>query len=293
MLLIKNARLWRWRRPHGYLDDADVSGSSNDIMPEGGLVRGWMLVDPERGVFADVGYDDEFDSCQDDARRLRAHEAAAECVIDLGGSSGNGSNVVLPGLMDAHIHVGYMGEAQEYVQLQACDSPGALAAAVAAHTARHPRKSWVVGVGWDQSDWGRYPTRQDLDAAVPDRPVVLYRACWHIVVANSCALRTAGILAATEKTEGPGSGAELGEGEGGREGIDVDAQGLPTGILRETAVMRVTGRMVETDEAVREGYYRSAIDRCLRAGITAVQTNDTKAWGLYQRLAAAGALRCV
>jgi predicted amidohydrolase YtcJ len=152
---------------------------------------------------------------------------------------------------------------------------------VAAHAAQHPRKAWVVGVGWDQSAWGRYPTREDLDAAVPDRPVVLYRACWHVVVANSCALRAAG-LSFDHKLEG--------EGEG--EGIDVDAEGLPTGVLRETAVMRVTGHMVETDEAVLEGYYRGALARCLRAGITAVQTNDSKAWGLYQRLAAEGEETC-
>jgi hypothetical protein len=146
-----------------------------------------MLVDEARGVFADVGYDDDRASVD----RLSAHEKATARVIDL--AERNPDAVVLPGLMDAHIHVGYMGEAQEYAQLQDFDSPQALVAAVAAHATQHPRKSWLVGVGWDQSAWGRYPTRQDLDAAVPDRPVVLYRACWHIVVANSCALRMAGL----------------------------------------------------------------------------------------------------
>lgn len=206
------------------------------------------------------------------------------------------------------------GEAQEYVSLEGCASPQALAAAVAAHAAAHPRKSWVVGVGWDQSAWGRYPTRQDLDAALPTRPVVLYRACWHIVVANSCALRAAGLsleepfvrqlvvvgvpprwwwmgltriicwmahassvhqLLYTHAKE---------DGEG--EGVDVDARGILTGILRETAVTRVTSHIVEHDEATREGHYRSALARCLHAGITAVQTNDTKAWRLYHRLQA-------
>jgi len=73
------------------------------------------------------------------------------------------------------------------------------------------------------------------------------------------------------------------------EGVDVDEQGVPTGIVKETAVMRVTSHMVETDKAIRKGYFRSALARCLRAGITAVQTNDSKAWRLYQQLAAAGA----
>ena len=56
--------------------------------------------------------------------------------------------------------------------------------------------AWLVGVGWDQSAWeGEYPSRQDLDEAMGEdkRPVVLYRACWHIVVANTAALERSGI----------------------------------------------------------------------------------------------------
>jgi len=104
--------------------------------------------------------------------------------------------IILPGLIDAHIHMGYMGEAQEYLQLAGCRTSAELGAAVSAYGKAHPSKSWLVGVGWDQSAWGgRYPSRQDLDEAMGDdkRPVVLYRACWHIVVANTAALERSGI----------------------------------------------------------------------------------------------------
>lgn len=74
MLLIKNVQLWRWRRPHRHhccLSQEGAAAASKDdgsIMPEGGLVKGWMLVDEARGVFADVGYDDEEGG--DDADRV-------------------------------------------------------------------------------------------------------------------------------------------------------------------------------------------------------------------------------
>lgn len=66
MLLIKNARLWRWRRPHRHStwpqqNDASGHSSSSSIMPEGGLVQGWMLVEEAGGAFVDVGYDDDND----------------------------------------------------------------------------------------------------------------------------------------------------------------------------------------------------------------------------------------
>ena len=72
--------------------------------------------------------------------------------------------------------------------------------------------------------------------------------------------------------------------------MDLDGQGVPTGVLRETAVARVTKHMAETDEALRLGYHRSALRRCLAAGLTAVQTNDSKAWPIYQRMAEEAAL---
>jgi len=68
-------------------------------------------------------------------------------------------------------------------------------------------------------------------------------------------------------------------------GMDIDdTTSLPTGIFRETAVSSITDHITETDEKVRETYFRNALHRCLRAGLTCVQTNDNNAWHIYQRL---------
>jgi predicted amidohydrolase YtcJ len=57
-----------------------------------------------------------------------------------------------------------------------------------AHAAEHAGASWVIGILWAQQELGRYPTADDLDAAVADRPAFLWRACWHIGVANRAGL---------------------------------------------------------------------------------------------------------
>ncbi len=76
MLLIKNARLWRWRRPHRLASPTSSSvddGSDSSIMPEGSLVKGWMLVNEAQGVFADVGYDDDEQGEAAAADRVRGY----------------------------------------------------------------------------------------------------------------------------------------------------------------------------------------------------------------------------
>lgn len=191
MLLLHNARLWQWDD-----DPAASSSSSSSSSSSGRLTRpgaGWCLIDTTKGIFDTVGC-----TADDDEHAKAAYKAAqtkATRTVDMNMKGDKGS-VMLPGLIDAHIHIGYMGEAQEYLQLSGCQTLAELGAAVAAYGKVHPSKSWIVGVGWDQSAWGGdYPSRQDLDEAMGDdkRPVVLYRACWHIVVANTAALEVCGI----------------------------------------------------------------------------------------------------
>ena len=69
-----------------------------------------------------------------------------------------------------------------------------------AYAAAHPDEAWIIGFGWNQELWPdkSFPTAADLDAVVPDRPVVLERVDGHAVVANSAALKAAGVTAATK-----------------------------------------------------------------------------------------------
>ena len=123
-----------------------------------------------------------------------------------------------------------LGATSVQVSLAGCASVEAMAARVAAHAAAHPELGWIVGIGWDQSAWGRYPNASDLDgiSELGGRPCWLWRACWHIGVGNSAALRCAGV-----------SASSAGSVEGGS--VELGADGAPTGVLCERAadVVRV------------------------------------------------------
>ena len=100
-----------------------------------------------------------------------------------------------------------LGATSVQVSLAGCTSIEAMTARVAAHAAAHPELAWIVGIGWDQTSWGRYPAASDLDAIseLGGRPCWLWRACWHIGVGNSAALRCAGVSASSAASVEGGS----------------------------------------------------------------------------------------
>jgi predicted amidohydrolase YtcJ len=139
-------------------------------------------------------------------------------VFDLKGRS------VFPGFGDSHMHFMAWLESQELLDLRSCKSIGELRTALKAYIETHPlaEGGWYRGRGWNDANLaeGRRPTRRDLDDLSPRNPVVLTRICGHVTVANTVALKMAGITADTHV-------------EGGVVGIGSD--GEPDGILGEAA----------------------------------------------------------
>lgn len=144
-------------------------------------------------------------------------------VVDLAG------RLLLPGFQDAHIHPVPAG-----LELTQCDLTGAKTAAetlaaVRVYAATHLEREWILGGGWSMEAFeGGTPTRELLDAAVPDRPVYLPNRDHHGAWVNSRALELAGI---TRDTPDPADGR-----------IDRDASGEPSGTLQEGA-MQLVGRL--------------------------------------------------
>lgn len=170
---------------------------------------------------------------------------------------------LLPGLIDAHIHLLGYALTLDRLALAGLPSLEAVKAAVAGAAARRPPGEFVYGRGWDQDRWAerREPNRHDLDQVSPTHPVLLLRNCHHVGVANSAALRAAGI---TRETPDP---------DGGR--IDRDpATGEPTGMLRENALGLVTRAMPEVPHERRRVLLEQAIGEALSYGITQVHTDD-------------------
>jgi predicted amidohydrolase YtcJ len=140
-----------------------------------------------------------------------------------------GSAAVVPGLHDAHQHLGARGE-----ELRRCDlSPAAvadldeLAAALSAHAEQQPADAWVVGVGFDDAKLGGLPTRALLDRVGGGRPVWIGHASHHAGVLSTEGLRRLGYDDPRDLPDVPG-------GVVGR-----DATGTPTGYLAERALAPV------------------------------------------------------
>jgi len=182
---------------------------------------------------------------------------------DLGGAT------ILPGLIDAHIHVLMTGRNACQIQLQGCKTIEEMQQRIKTFMAKQQGDETnvpLVGMGWEQDEIGRYPTKADLDA-VTNRPLILWRICSHILVANSAALQAASIDASTPN---PAGGA-----------IDYTA-----GILKETATELLRPQMEWMDTPERQLYYiRTGLRMCVENGLTAVQTNDENTWHLYTQLA--------
>lgn len=168
---------------------------------------------------------------------------------------------VVPGLCDAHVHIVMHGLASQRVPLGDTRSVEDALERVAAHAPNLPEDAWLRGWGWDHSAWGRWPTRADLDAILPDRPAALSRKDGHSLWVNSQALKLAGI------------DATVADPAGGQ--IQRDSNGEPTGILLETAMELVRAVIPQPTPAERLNALRLAVREALSYGLTSLQIPTT------------------
>ena len=133
-------------------------------------------------------------------RRHCAGECAENGAVVLEGRGG----ALVPGLVDAHLHLVETALSRLWLDLRGVGSIEELKELVARRAERMPKGSWILGRGWDQDEFRekRYPSAGDLDEAAPENPVLLIRVCGHVAVANSLALERAGIDARTPDPPG-------------------------------------------------------------------------------------------
>ena len=166
---------------------------------------------------------------------------------------------IFPGFNDAHTHLGSAGQTKLNVDLTGVKSLAEMLAVVQKFAQAAPAGHWLTGGNWDHTFWtpAVLPTRQDLDKVTGNHPAWLQRIDGHIAIANTAALEAAGI---TGKTAAPQGGA-----------IDLDANGEPTGILRESA-QGLVDKIVPppTPEERRRGD-ELAIADALAHGVTSAQ----------------------
>ena len=181
---------------------------------------------------------------------------------------------VTPGLVDAHCHLYGLGTALDEIELRGTASEREVVELV---RAARQRDGVISGRGWDQNRWPeqRFPTRASLDAALPDRVIVLERVDGHALWVSSKTLALAGI---TKDTPDPPGGK-----------IVRDARGEPTGVFVDNAMALVRAKLPQPDAAVIERRLRAAWAKAIAAGITGAHEMGITAEVVraYEQLAAA------
>jgi predicted amidohydrolase YtcJ len=226
-----------------------VYSAANDEMAEAVAVRGNTVVR--------VGTNRE-------VQRLRR---AQTTVIDAKGGA------VVPGFNDAHAHLVSGGLSLDQVSLSDAKTVDEIKDTIRVWAEAHPERQWITGRGWYYQPFnGAMPTRQMLDALVPDRPAYLVAYDGHTGWANTQALKAAQI---TRATTNPPNGI-----------IVRDSRGEPTGALKEAAMALVSAIAPQPTEEDRLAAIGAAIDEAHRLGITSVQDAGGPASDLelYDRL---------
>ena len=206
---------------------------------------------------------------------MRALAAPGTRIIDAGGK------LVLPGFNDAHVHFLMGGFSLANVDLRDAQSPQELAKRLSDYARKLPKGRWILGGDWDHERWpgAPLPTRQMIDAATPDNPVWVNRLDGHMALANSLALKLAGI---TRETKDPPGGIIVRDPKTGE----------PTGILKDAAEELVDRAVPEKSFEEKHIAARAASEHAAQVGVTSV--TDMSAGedvGLYQYMLQRGELK--
>jgi len=224
-----------------------------------------IAIDSDSGYILAVGSDDE-------VRRVGGQFSE---VVDLRGKT------VLPGFIDAHIHLVSAAYRAHYIDAISCQSEEEVAALVHERVAQTPPGRWILGGQWDKNLWPgqHFPTKAALDAVAPHHPVALWSKDGHLLWVNSLALQRANI---TTETPDPANGAILRDGSG-----------EPTGILQEHAATNMVYSVIDntSDPALTRLLVERIIRELQKSGITTIHDiEDMDALHLFQQLRDEGQL---
>jgi hypothetical protein len=208
-------------------------------------------------------------------QEVKAKSGPRTRVIDAQG------RLVLPGFNDAHVHFLSGGFQLSSVELRDANTPEEFAERIRRFAEKLPAGRWITGGDWDHERWpgAPLPIRQLIDRYTPDNPVFVNRLDGHMSLANSLALKLAGV---TRETQDPPGGLIVRDPKTGE----------PTGILKDSAMSYVWKVVPEASFKEKLAAARAATEHAAQLGVTSVQDmsagNDV---GVYQTLLDRGELK--
>ena len=200
---------------------------------------------------------------------IRKLAPAGTKAVDLGGA------LVLPGFIDSHTHFLAGGFALKSIQLRAARSREEFVALIAAKARELGKGRWVVNGDWDHQEFSppELPRKDWIDAVTPDNPVCVNRLDGHMVLANSAALKLAGV---TKDTPVP-PGGEI---------VKDPATGEPTGILKDMAMDLVYAKIPEPSFAEKLEAAEASLRHAAENGVTSVhEMADAASFEVLEELA--------
>ena len=174
-------------------------------------------------------------------------------VIDGGGKT------IIPGFNDAHLHFVSGGQQLSLVDLRSSRSPEEFAERITDYAAQLKEGDWITGGRWDHENWtpANLPTKELIDRAASKNPVFVNRLDGHMAVANSLALKLAGVTKDTKDVAG---------------GVIVrDSNGEPTGVLKDAAMDLVSRVIPDQTFEQRLASAEAATNYAASLGVTSAQ----------------------
>lgn len=180
-------------------------------------------------------------------------------------------SMMIPGLVDSHMHLIGHGESLLRLDLTRLKSKQELLKAVRQRAESSIKGQWIIGEGWDENNWEstEIPTYKELSEASPNNPVMLKRTCRHAIIVNQEALELANI---TNETVAPPGGV-----------IEKDQFGRITGYIKDQAQEMIYEIIPMVDEQYLENAMQTAIKSAWRLGLTGGHTEDLSYYGDFNK----------
>ena len=186
------------------------------------------------------------------------HRSAESTVIDLGG------RFVAPGFIDSHLHLLQGGSNLASVQLRDASTPGEFIKRIKEFAATQKPGTWILGGDWDGMGWESLPRREWIDSVTPDNPVFVSRLDGHMALANTLALKIAGVDRRVKDVSG-GT-------------IERDGRGELTGIFKDNAMDLISVKIPEQSEEEVDRALVAAMNYLASNGVTSAHAVDAASY---------------